>query len=149
MIRMLILTIFLCSSCSLLNKRENVDFDCGRYTILHDLKLARKSSIEDSVILWGVTRYCDDNSIAKGTIVRIVDKDDKVLFHTVSDKKGRYILVCKSGAFKVSALNPGGGIVETAIIDFGLNSMSTKINLYMQHPNAFIDRMEDPRSKKN
>ncbi|MFD0939940.1 hypothetical protein [Pedobacter boryungensis] len=143
------LLLLLLSSCSLFNKQSNDNFDCARYTILHDFKFARKNSAEDSVTIQGVTRYCDDKTIAKGTIVRIIDENDKVVSYTTSDNKGRYKLLWKSGAFKISAVNPGGGIVETSLIDFGLYSMSTNISLYMQHPNAFIEKMEDSRIRKN
>ena len=145
----LILLVFFCTSCSVFNQSRSDNFDCAKYDIFHDKKIQRKSSAEINVAIKGTTRYCDNNSLAKGTIVRVVDQNDKVILHTISDNNGNYSLICKSGVFKISAVNPGGGVVETGFIDFGLYSMSTKINLYMQHPNAFIEKMEDPRLKKN
>ncbi|MFI5451109.1 hypothetical protein ACHMWN_03040 [Pedobacter sp. UC225_61] len=144
-----ILFLLFLSSCSLFNKRASENFDCARYTILHDLKFARKSSREDTVRVSGITRYCDYNSIAKASFIRVIDERDSILFYVKSDNNGKYRLKLKSGAFRISAINPAGGIVETSLIDFGLSSMSTNINLYMQHPNAFIDKMEDPRTRKN
>jgi hypothetical protein len=148
-IGLLILLMIFLSGCSLFNKQNRDNFDCARYTISHNLKFARTSTSGNIVNLQGVTRFCDDGSIAKATFIRIINEKDSIILYAKSDDKGRYKLKLQSGAYKISAVNPGGGIVETSFIDFGFYSMSTNINLYMQHPNAFMNEAVAPIKKNN
>lgn len=104
--------------------------DCGAYT----LNRSKPTPNSDSVIVSGIIKGCSSGEIASGALVRILDKEEKLIASGAADKKGYYSFKVKYGVYRVGTLAMGIGEFETGLIDF-YSGDNLKLDFYVHKSN--------------